>query len=88
MTVMKKNRLVIVDGIRTPFCKAGTDLAALGADELGRIAVSALLAFLIDPPTYVSPFVMTSIFGGYLAYSVAVIWLVWSPVPSRPTTRP
>ena len=37
-------RLVIVDGLRTPFCKAGSDLASLGADELGRIAVSALLA--------------------------------------------
>ena len=41
---MNPGRLVIVDGIRTPFCKAGTELAALGADELGRIAVSALLA--------------------------------------------
>src|SRR5438445_1603820 len=37
------NRLVIVEGVRTPFSKAGTDLAALGADELGRIAVNALL---------------------------------------------
>ena len=36
-------RLVIVDGVRTPFCKAGSDLSSLGADELGRIAVSALL---------------------------------------------
>jgi acetyl-CoA acetyltransferase family protein len=36
-------RMVIVDGIRTPFCKMGTDLAPLGADELGRIAVNALL---------------------------------------------
>src|ERR1700679_940540 len=36
-------RLVIVDGLRTPFCKAGSDLASLGADELGRIAVNALL---------------------------------------------
>src|SRR4051794_27941616 len=41
---MSSNRLVIVDGIRTPFSKAGTDLAGLGADELGRIAVNALLA--------------------------------------------
>jgi acetyl-CoA acetyltransferase family protein len=41
---MNTQRLVIIDGVRTPFCKAGTDLAALGADELGRIAVSALLA--------------------------------------------
>lgn len=36
-------RMVIVDGIRTPFCKMGSDLAPLGADELGRIAVNALL---------------------------------------------
>lgn len=40
---MKPDRLVIVDGVRTPFCKAGTDLAPLAADELGRIAVNALL---------------------------------------------
>src|SRR5580693_8496611 len=47
---MTSNRLVIVDGVRTPFCKAGTELASLGADELGRIAVSALLTRTgIDP---------------------------------------
>ena len=40
---MSNPRLVIVDGVRTPFCRAGTDLARLGADELGRIAVDALL---------------------------------------------
>src|SRR6185295_17769322 len=40
---MKNDRLVIVDGVRTPFAKAGTDLATLGADELGRVAVNALL---------------------------------------------
>src|SRR5882757_9589613 len=36
-------RMVIVDGVRTPFCKSGTDLATLSADDLGRIAVDALL---------------------------------------------
>jgi acetyl-CoA C-acetyltransferase/acetyl-CoA acyltransferase len=36
-------RMVIVDGVRTPFCKSGTELAGLSADELGRIAVNALL---------------------------------------------
>jgi len=40
---MKAERLVIVDGVRTPFCKMGTDLARHGADELGRVAVNALL---------------------------------------------
>jgi acetyl-CoA acetyltransferase family protein len=45
-----KNRLVIVDGVRTPFCKMGSELAALAADELGRVAVNALLARTgIDP---------------------------------------
>jgi acetyl-CoA acetyltransferase family protein len=36
-------RLVILDGLRTPFCKAGTDLADLPADELGRAVADALL---------------------------------------------
>ena len=38
-----KSRPVIVDGLRTPFAKAGTNLAELAADELGRVAVNALL---------------------------------------------
>ncbi|HXS68627.1 MAG TPA: thiolase family protein [Candidatus Polarisedimenticolia bacterium] len=40
---MNTQRLVIVDGVRTPFCKAGTDLSHKGPDELGRTAVNALL---------------------------------------------
>ena len=36
-------RLAIIDGIRTPFCKAGTDLKTLSAQELGRLAVTELL---------------------------------------------
>lgn len=40
---MNAPRMVIVDGVRTPFSKTGTDLARLGAEELGRIAVSSLL---------------------------------------------
>ncbi len=38
-----REALVIVEGVRTPFCKMGTELAGLAADELGRIAVDALL---------------------------------------------
>jgi acetyl-CoA C-acetyltransferase/acetyl-CoA acyltransferase len=40
---MSNPRLVVVDGLRTPFCRAGSSLAGLAADELGRIAVDALL---------------------------------------------
>ena len=40
---MNTPRLVIIEGVRTPFSKMGTDLARLGPEELGRIAVNALL---------------------------------------------
>jgi acetyl-CoA C-acetyltransferase/acetyl-CoA acyltransferase len=39
-----KEPLYIVDGVRTPFCKAGTLLASTGAVELGRTAAAAVLA--------------------------------------------
>ncbi|MDB6137068.1 MAG: 3-ketoacyl-CoA thiolase [Verrucomicrobiaceae bacterium] len=45
-----KPTLVIVDGVRTPFCRAGTSLAELDAVELGRTVVGALLTKTgIDP---------------------------------------
>jgi len=37
-------KTVIVDGCRTPFCKASTDLKDLTAVELGKVAVRELLA--------------------------------------------
>ncbi len=47
---MKHGHLVIVDGIRTPFCRLGTDLRDADAVELGRVAVSALLTRTgVDP---------------------------------------
>lgn len=36
--------LVLVDGVRTPFSRMGTDLAELSVGELGRTAVTGLLA--------------------------------------------
>ncbi len=36
-------RLAIIEGIRTPFCKAGTELKSLPAQELGRWVVNELL---------------------------------------------
>ena len=45
-----KPSLVIIDAVRTPFCRAGSALAGLDAVELGRTAVSALLTKTgIDP---------------------------------------
>jgi signal transduction histidine kinase len=44
------------------------------------IAVSALLAFLIDVPNYFPPYVVSLVFFVYLVYGLAVLALVWSPV--------
>ncbi|MEI6537339.1 MAG: thiolase family protein [Verrucomicrobiaceae bacterium] len=42
--------LVIVNGVRTPFCRVGTSLAEIDAVELGRVAVRGLLTRTgIDP---------------------------------------
>jgi acetyl-CoA C-acetyltransferase/acetyl-CoA acyltransferase len=41
---MDRPRVAILDGVRTPFCKAGGPLAEVGADDLGAIVVRELLA--------------------------------------------
>ncbi|WP_193214664.1 thiolase family protein [Luteolibacter marinus] len=42
--------LHIIAGIRTPFCRLGTDFDGLGADDLGRLACASLLLRTgIDP---------------------------------------
>src|ERR1051325_3540345 len=62
---MSNERLVIVDGVRTPFSRMGTDLGALGADELGRIAVNALLT-----RTALDPAVIDEVIFGCVAQPV------------------
>jgi acetyl-CoA C-acetyltransferase/acetyl-CoA acyltransferase len=36
-------RIAIVDGVRTPFCKAGTDLKGFSAQKLGSLVIRELL---------------------------------------------
>ena len=44
------------------------------------LAVSALIAFLIDVPNYIPPYIVSAVFVAYLIYGLAVLALVWSPV--------
>ena len=45
-----KERIAIVDGLRTPFAKAGGPLARMSADDLGTVAVRELMARCpVDP---------------------------------------
>ena len=36
--------VVVVDGLRTPYARAGTELKDVAAEELGRIVITELLA--------------------------------------------
>ncbi len=45
-----KERLAIIDGVRTPFCKAGGALSGLSADDLGAIVARELMARTAFPP--------------------------------------
>src|SRR5438067_9005456 len=74
-------RLVIVDGVRTPFCKMGTDLAELGADELGRIAVNALLARTGLDPAHVDEVIFGCVGQPAEAMNVARVIALRAGIP-------
>src|SRR3954468_15403945 len=78
---MKTNRLLIIDGVRTPFCKAGTELAALGADELGRIAVNSLLTRTGLDPALVDEVIFGCVAQPVDAANVARVIALRSGIP-------
>ena len=81
---MNTDRLVIVDGVRTPFCKAGTELASLGADELGRIAVNALLTRTGLDPALVDEVIFGCVVGLLVSLAMSRVW----PIPERKEAVP
>src|ERR1700693_1194565 len=80
---MKSNRLVIVDGVRTPFCKAGTEMASLGADELGRIAVNGLLAKTGLDPALVDEVIFGCVAQPVDAANVARVIALRAGIPEK-----
>jgi acetyl-CoA acetyltransferase family protein len=78
-----KPRLVIVDGIRTPFCKAGTDLARLDAVELGRIAVTNLLQRTGLNPSLVDEVIFGCVSQPAEAANIARVIALRSGIPER-----
>ncbi len=78
---MKNNRLVIVDGVRTPFSRAGTDLAPLAADELGRIAVNALLTRTGLDPTLIDEIIFGCVAQPADAVNVARVIALRAGIP-------
>jgi acetyl-CoA acetyltransferase family protein len=78
---IKNEQLLIIDGVRTPFCKAGTELAGLAADELGRVAVNALLTRTGLDPALVDEVIMGCVAQPADAANVARVIALRAGIP-------
>src|SRR6267154_2673073 len=80
---MNSPRLVIIDGIRTPFAKMGTELARCGADELGRVAVNALLTRTGLDPALIDEVIFGCVAQPAEAANVARVIALRAGIPER-----
>ncbi len=64
-------RVAIIDGVRTPFAKAGTTLRALSAIDLGKIAVSELIHRTDLDPAMIDLLVFGTVIPSVLAPNIA-----------------
>ncbi len=64
-------RVAIIDGVRTPFAKAGTALKGLNAIDLGKIAVSELVQRTDLDPALIDLLVFGTVIPSVLAPNIA-----------------
>lgn len=77
------NDLFIIAATRTPFCKMGTDLATLTADDLGRSAVSALLTQTGIDPGELSEVILGCVAQPAEAANIARVIALRSSIPPK-----
>jgi len=75
--------VVLIDGYRTPFAKAGTALANVPAHELGRIAAAELLARTGIDPSEIDEVVLGNVASPSESTNVARVVALLAGVPER-----
>ena len=75
--------VVLIDGYRTPFAKAGTALAKVSARELGRIAVSELLARSGADPAQIDEVILGNVAQPSDSTNIARVVALLSGIPER-----
>jgi len=75
--------VVLIDGYRTPFAKAGTALADVPARELGRVAVSELLARSGVDPAEIDEVVLGNVAQPSESTNIARVVALLSGIPER-----
>lgn len=76
-------RVAIIDGLRTPFCKMGTDFSGLGAEDLARIVSRELLTRLAFDPARVDEVIFGNVGQPANAANIARVIALLSGVPSK-----
>jgi acetyl-CoA acetyltransferase family protein len=75
--------VVVVDGLRTPYSKAGTELKGLGAADLGRVVIAELLARTGFEPGDLDEVIVGNIAQPPDAVNVARVAALRAGVPDR-----
>jgi acetyl-CoA acyltransferase len=75
--------VVLMDGYRTPFAKAGTALASVPARELGRVAVAELLARTGVDPNEVDEVILGNVAGPSDSANIARVVALLAGIPER-----
>ena len=78
---MNTNRIAIIDGIRTPFCKMGADFKDLSAQELGRIATRELLERTAIAPDAIDEVIFGNVSQPADAANIARVIALLSGIP-------
>jgi len=79
--------LAIVDGIRTPFCKAGGKLRTVQADDLGAFAVSELMARTGFPAEEIDEAIFGSVAQPIHAANIARVIALKAGLPEKLTAH-
>ncbi len=75
--------VVLIDGYRTPFAKAGTALAGVSARELGRVAVTELLARSGADPAQIDEVILGNVAQPSDSTNIARVVALLSGIPER-----
>jgi acetyl-CoA acyltransferase len=75
--------VVLLDGFRTPFAKAGTALARVPARELGRVALSELLARAGVAPADVDDVILGNVAGPSDSANIARVVALLAGIPKH-----
>ena len=80
-------RIAILDGVRTPFCKAGGALKDVAADDLGALAVGELLARSPVDPAAIDEVVFGNVAQPTEAANVARVIALKAGIPEHVTAH-